>query len=269
MQTRVFSELIVTGIQSVCRVHLPAPMRCSPRQNRPYGALYLKQSGRTTYQSGKSVFVSDPNHLLFLPKGSSYQVFLEEPGECLRLEFDTVQTGGDILSIPVADTAELQHRMTRLESLWLFKRPAYLPKALSEVYGMLAQLDELTHSAYLPSPKHRLLQPALDYLQAHCADPSLRISQLSQAAGLSETYFRRLFHEAYHASPIQYLRAMRVSRAQAILSGEFASIESVAAATGFSSVYHFCKTFRQLTGQTPGAYAASRLRSEAQEPKAR
>lgn len=260
MHTNIFSEIIVTGILQICRVNFSSysDSGTGGKINRPYAALYLKIQGRTTYTNASGVYLSDPDHIVFLPKGCSYQVKFEELGECYLVEFDTEQVSGDILSIPLENRDTLVHHLTRLENLWLFRRPSYLPRAMAELYGMLTRLDELTNSAYIPSEKFRLIRPAMDYLEAHYDDPGLRVEQLSSLAGVSEAYFRRLFHEVYHVSSVQYLRSVRVSRAKGLLSGKYASMEEVARQAGFSSVYHFSKTFRLLTGQTPSSFAASR-----------
>lgn len=259
MNTNIFSEIIVTGIQQICRVNFSTPSDSGYgcKKNRPYAALYMKMQGRTTYTNEQGVFLSDPEHIVFLPKGCSYRVNFEEFGECYLVEFDTERQGTDILSIPIENRDTLVHHLTRLENLWLFRRPSYLPRAMAELYSMLVKLDELTNSAYIPSEKFRLIRPAMDYLEAHYDDPSLRVEQLAALSGVSDAYFRRLFRAVYHVSPVQYLRSVRVSRAKALLSVEYSSMEEVARQAGFSSVYHFSRTFHLLTGQTPSSFAAA------------
>ena len=177
MNTNIFSEIIVTGIQQICRVNFSTPSDSGYgcKKNRPYAALYMKMQGRTTYTNEQGVFLSDPEHIVFLPKGCSYRVNFEEFGECYLVEFDTERQGTDILSIPIENRDTLVHHLTRLENLWLFRRPSYLPRAMAELYSMLVKLDELTNSAYIPSEKFRLIRPAMDYLEAHSDDPSLRV----------------------------------------------------------------------------------------------
>lgn len=249
-----FSDMIVTNLCAVGRVNFHNLTICNTA-NRRFNALYLKLSGYTTYESNGVTHVSDANHIVFLPKGSSYTVNFRELGECFRLEFDSNQEGTDIISIRIHHAATFLNSMLRMENLWLFKKPGYLPRCMSTLYSMLAQMDELTNSAYSPSSKAQLIGEALSHLEANYADADLAIGDMAQAAGISEVYFRRLFGEVYHTSPSRYLRNVRIEKAKDLLTGDFSSIDEIARSVGFASIYHFSKSFRQLTGQTPSAYA--------------
>lgn len=256
MHSTIFSELIVYRILTASRVRFSIENGATGEKKcRPYHAMYLKIKGSSTYRSAGNVYRSDPNHLVFLPKASNYTVSFDEPGECFLVEFDAQIVATDILSIPLNDPTPLLNSFARLERLWLLKKPSYLPKAMSALYGLFAMLDELTSPAYVPSTCYRFVEAGAKYLEKHYADPDLSIGQLAEAAGVSQVYFRRLFKEIYSVSPIQYIRMFRIEKAKAMLCGEYASIEAVAYAVGFSNPYHFSKTFRQITGQQPSAYA--------------
>jgi AraC family transcriptional regulator len=83
------------------------------------------------------------------------------------------------------------------------------------------------------------------------ADASLTIGKIAAAAGLSEGYFRRLFHEFYRVSPSQYLRGLRLSHARDLLAEAELTISDIAASCGFSSAYYFSAAFRAATGISP------------------
>lgn len=256
MHSTVFSELIVSSIVTACRVRFSIEgYRTGEKKSRPYHAMYLKIKGSSTYRTANAVYRSDPSHLIFLPKGSDYTVSFDEPGECFLVEFDAQIVATDILSIPLNNPTPFMNSFRRLERLWLLKKPSYLPKAMAALYGLFATLDELTSPAYVPSSCYRFVETGTKYLEAHYAEPDLSIGQIAEAAGISQVYFRRLFKEIYSVSPIQYIRMFRVEKAKAMLCGEYVSIEEVAYAVGFSNPYHFSKTFRQITGQQPSAYA--------------
>ena len=249
-----FSNLTVTGISTVCRMNL-LNARSSSMKNRPHHALYLKLEGRTVYKCGGIDYLCDPEHVVFLPKGSSYQVIFENPGIAFRVEFDSQESACGICSIQIKNPLEIVHTFVRLENLWLFKKEAYLPRAMSELYTLLAQLHLNLRSAYIPAERQNKLEPAMRYLEKHFDDSSLRIDRLAAEAGVSEAYFRRLFTEVYNISPGQYIRSIRIEKAKSLLAGETISVEEAALAAGFTNIYHFSRTFRQLTGETPSSYA--------------
>ncbi len=250
-----FSNIIVTQLCAVGRVNFRNLTTGSCAQ-RPFNAMYLKLAGNTTYSSQGVTYVSDPNHIVFLPKGSSYQVNFLEYGACFRLEFDSkLEEDSTILSIPIHQATFFINSMLRMENLWIFKKPGYLPRCMAALYSILSQLDELTNASYVPSSKFNLISGGLFYLEANYANPELTMQDLAEAAGISEVYFRRVFSEVYHTPPSHYLRNVRIEKAKDMLTSDFSSVDEIAHSVGFSSIYHFSKSFRQLTGQSPSEYA--------------
>jgi AraC-like DNA-binding protein len=113
------------------------------------------------------------------------------------------------------------------------QKPGYLPRCMSILYSMLAQIDELTNSA-TPSSKSQLIREAVRYLEMNYTDAGLSIGDLAQAAWISEVYFRRLFSEVYHTSPSRYLRNVRIDKAKDLLTGDYSSNEEIARSVGYS-----------------------------------
>jgi transcriptional regulator GlxA family with amidase domain len=78
------------------------------------------------------------------------------------------------------------------------------------------------------------------------------ISRLAQVGGISEAYFARSFREAFGIPPHRYLLTRRVERAAALLRDTDLSITEVAFRTGWNSLGTFGRTFRDVTGESPG-----------------
>lgn len=78
------------------------------------------------------------------------------------------------------------------------------------------------------------------------------VSRLARASGISEAHFARGFKEAFGIPPHRYLLTRRVERAMALLRDTDLSITEVALAAGWESLGSFTRTFRDVTGQTPG-----------------
>ena len=250
-----FPHLTVSNIEAVYRMNLLS-MRPSRTERRPHNALYLKLEGKTVYESNGKEYVCDPEHVVFLPSGCSYLVRMVHPGECFRVEFDSIgDLPNEICSIRIRNPLDLQNRLARLENIWLFKKQNHLPRAMAELYALLAQLSEMVSAASSEDVRQKKLEPAMRYLEKHYSDSSLRIDRLAAEAGISEAYFRRLFLEVYHVTPVQYIRNVRIEKAKALLTGGSGTMEEIACEAGFSSVYHFSRTFHQVSGETPSEYA--------------
>lgn len=110
-----------------------------------------------------------------------------------------------------------------------------------------------------PELLRRLLR-ARDRMDAasHEAWPVRRLARVS---GVSEAHFARSFKEAYGVPPHRYLLTRRIERATALLRDTDLPITEIALATGWSSLGTFGRTFRDVTGDSPGA-VRERLRRE-------
>ncbi|GAB3418027.1 helix-turn-helix transcriptional regulator [Massilia agilis] len=79
------------------------------------------------------------------------------------------------------------------------------------------------------------------------------VSRLAGVSGVSEAYFARAFRDAFGLPPHRYLLARRVERAKALLRDTDLPIIDIALQTGWNSLGTFGRTFRDVTGESPGA----------------
>ncbi|MGD1218784.1 AraC family transcriptional regulator [Streptomyces krungchingensis] len=88
------------------------------------------------------------------------------------------------------------------------------------------------------------------------ADPSVphTVRSLAAAVSLSPSRFAHLFTEQLGRSPMRALRDARLLHAARLLEVTGLPVGRVAAASGFTSAYHFNRVFRQRYGMPPGAY---------------
>jgi AraC family transcriptional regulator len=99
----------------------------------------------------------------------------------------------------------------------------------------------------------RRLRRAIEYIHAHYSR-ELSLTEIAQAAFLSEYHFSRLFKRVTGLTPHHYLAAVRIEQARLMLAETDLSIVAVSSAIGYSSQSHFTKIFRNLTGFTPAEY---------------
>ena len=78
------------------------------------------------------------------------------------------------------------------------------------------------------------------------------VRRLARVSGVSEAHFARSFKEAFGIPPHRYLLTRRVERARALLRETDLSISEIAFATGWGSLGTFGRTFRDITGESPG-----------------
>lgn len=79
------------------------------------------------------------------------------------------------------------------------------------------------------------------------------VRRLARVSGVSEAHFARSFKEAFGVPPHRYLLTRRIERATAQLRETDLPITAIAFQTGWSSLGTFGRTFRDVTGESPGA----------------
>jgi transcriptional regulator GlxA family with amidase domain len=79
------------------------------------------------------------------------------------------------------------------------------------------------------------------------------VRRLARVSGASEAHFARSFKEAFGVPPHRYLLTRRIERATALLRDTDLSITEIAFQTGWNSLGTFGRTFRDVTGENPGA----------------
>jgi AraC-like DNA-binding protein len=82
------------------------------------------------------------------------------------------------------------------------------------------------------------------------------VPRLARVSGISEAHFARSFKEAFGVPPHRYLLTRRLERATALLRDTNLSITEIAFRTGWNSLGTFGRTFRDVTGESPGELRA-------------
>lgn len=88
------------------------------------------------------------------------------------------------------------------------------------------------------------------------------IERLARVSHISEAHFARSFKEAFGVPPHRYLLTRRIERATALLRDTDIPITDIAFQTGWGSLGTFGRTFRDITGESPGDFRA-RMRNTA------
>lgn len=97
------------------------------------------------------------------------------------------------------------------------------------------------------------IQPALIHIH-NCYMQNINIMQLTEMCQLSQTHFRRIFHEVMGCSPLDYLNSYRIKQACINLRLTNDSILDISMQVGFHTISSFNRQFLSLVGITPSEY---------------
>src|SRR5688500_953928 len=82
------------------------------------------------------------------------------------------------------------------------------------------------------------------------------VRRLASVSGVSEAHFARSFKDAFGVPPHRYLLTRRIEQAKTLLRDTDLSITEIAFQTGWNSLGTFGRTFRDVTGESPGELRA-------------
>ena len=81
----------------------------------------------------------------------------------------------------------------------------------------------------------------LEYIDTHSAEP-LEVQQLAEMCHMSYSNFARLFRENYGRSCKEYIKYIRLNKAQDLLLNSDYDLDYIAQETGFFDCSHFIRT---------------------------
>jgi len=115
---------------------------------------------------------------------------------------------------------------------------------------LIPQAAPATESAFTST---RLLGNLEQFLETHLHE-SLTLAQIARAADRSEEHIARFFRRQRGVTLFDELRRLRIKRAEYLLLCSEIGIQRIAEQTGFTTLAHFSRTFRQATGVSPSEY---------------
>lgn len=103
-----------------------------------------------------------------------------------------------------------------------------------------------------------IVNAALDYMRENCMQQHLSLGAVADHVFVSQWHLSKLLNRETGKGFFDLLGSMRIEKAKSLLRTPGMNIQDVAEQTGYTDVAHFSRTFKKLTGQTPGEYRKGR-----------
>ena len=227
------------------------PHKSRPVAGRSFFSLSYRMRGVITVQSDQAVLRSEPDTVTFIPKGAPYSTAILEESDMIVVHFQLTKDPSPLSpSVISAKGSALKGLFTQLAEHYSPARPTD-PTCMALFYQILAEWERLLEGVHPIPAKIRAVKERMD---RSFGDPYLSISDLAREEGISDSYLRRGFGDAYGISPMSYLTETRIRHAKTLLNSDYYHIYEIAPLCGFASSGYFIRCFRARTGETPHEY---------------
>lgn len=241
-----FDKILITEISDPVFV-FSEKGRVFEMKNRKHFGISFCESGQITYVMNGKKFVSDRQHAVLLPMGGNYQLIGDAKGVFPVINFQCSNFETDEISVFPLLNPDLCLKLCRkMQNIAMNEKNRFL---------MFSVFYELLSQVFVKEEPKNPLMPVKSFIEKNLSDPNLTNSVLAEKIGFSEVYLRKLFDKYYRTSPRQYVLELRLRKAKQMLSDTSFPVTEIAESCGFSSVYHFCRIFKEKVGVTPSRFA--------------
>lgn len=101
-----------------------------------------------------------------------------------------------------------------------------------------------------------MMDKLMAYLEAHIDDSELKMDDMAQAVNLGRTVFYGKMKSIVGMAPVEFVRHIRMQRAEELIVKSKESLSQIAYAVGFTDPKYFSKCFKKETGMSPSEYRA-------------
>ncbi len=176
----------------------------------------------------------------------------------MRIEGRPLDRISELLQIrsqPVFENVTLSSLTAEFERVfrWMIgSRPgdaAMASAAVAAVIGLLFDA-RLSEPGILQPELPLAVQRAVERMRLYFHEP-MRVVELAQLSGMSESHFSRQFKAAMGTSPIDWLRRERIHQAKHRLIESDDPVKEIARQVGYHDQFFFSKDFKKMTKLTP------------------
>jgi AraC family transcriptional regulator len=233
------------------------PGLCIPRHSHDTASFIYTIAG--THWSGfsRGGETCAPGTVRFLPAGEPHENYF--PVACRSLE---IQLRHPILELAAehGPTIRTPHELAQPSAVTLAAR---LYREFRERDDLSPLAIEATTLQLLlvggneSTPRRSFAPPWLLRIREMLREqehPRPTLTELSRCVGRHPVQISRQFHRHFGCTISEYMRRVRIARAQSLLSCRDLEVAEIALACGFSDQSHFTTAFRRLTGIPPHRY---------------
>ena len=255
----ITKPLVVTaaGYNRVVKRRVIATER--PNGRGDFQIIYIASGKAHFFLDGEEQIVSRGNIVLFRPwERQMYYYYLEDRVESYWIHFtgyeaekllDTADLSKNVFFI--GDSSDFPSKCSRIIREIQTKRTNY-----EDLTSILFREIILVISRYLREGQGvnrdtlNEVERAINYFSENYTE-DINIEQYAKMRHMSVSWFIRNFKSITKLSPLQYIIALRITNAKALLINTDYPISKISDAVGFDNALYFSRLFHKHTGMSP------------------
>lgn len=129
-------------------------------------------------------------------------------------------------------------------------------KTIQEVRGVVSEMlqDICSANQQQGQQKDDLIPKIITYIHEHYQDAALSVSELAAHFGFHPTYLSTAFKSKTGHGLYDFIKEVRIDAAKTLLKESSETVNAIAQKCGFTNSKTFTRTFKSVTGLTPGKF---------------
>ncbi len=245
------NKITISEISHVSIVNFKAGEK-SGMVSRPWHGIAFSLGGELVYIHNNVTIPLKNNHIVYLPKESTYDIRCIHGGNFAVINFQVAQ-----------DIATQHFKTTESTTIEIIRRVFFTMNNVflrgfvqhrAEILSYTYKIFSLIADYELQSISH-ILSHAIEYIDQNLQNPQLSNSSIANLLNISEVYLRKLFANTFSVSVKKYIIDKRIEKAKALMMESTLTITDISERCGYSNVYYFSRSFKEKTGLTPTEYS--------------
>ena len=255
------ADMNITDITVVYEFTPPVQSWKYAPSSYPDSVLSFILEGEALYYVNEEKIKVSKNMVIFLPSGISFHSRgLKGNFHYFSIKFS--MTNNRLIKpfqkpYIVSNPRYFHNAFINMREKWERKGFGYKLEIKSILYDVISKLITEDVNYEDSFKNYHLVKKSIKYMEENYFNSDLNIEKIASASNITSAYFRNLFKEIYGISPVKHINKIRLEKAKELLEFSREPIYKIGEKTGFSSVYHFERTFKQNTGLTPTQYRMS------------
>lgn len=217
---------------------------------RSFNALSYRICGNASFTHNQTTKKVKTGEIAYVPAGFDYTLDAENE-HLFVVHFNLKNhTGTDMETVSPENPKYFETKFQNMYTSWSKKQVGFQYECKSELYKILLNLFKQKYEQKI-NRKYNMMNDIAEYIHEHFTDKNLTVDYLAKMAGMSDTYFRKLFVLSFSETPLRYINSLRVSCALELLRSGYYSVSEVAEKSGFDNQKYLSTVIKKYTGHSP------------------